>query len=160
MNQKIAQEAFELAEKELKEKQIDSLKETIKQTLIRIEEVEKEIKELQDEKKILKLDIDDLKEGRLDRIEERQKKDEKAKKVSLIKIVRETTVVNNFYDYWHVPYTVTYYPAATTIPSFGNTVYCTTTSSSCSGSYTLDGSTAKNYSIGTYTIGDKVVHLR
>jgi len=161
VNKEIAKKAFSEAEKELREKQIDGLKRAIKKTLVRIDDVDKEIKDLQEEKKILKLDIEDLKEGRLDRIEERQTKDEHAGNVSVVKIVKEQTINHNYnYDYWHTPYEVTW----TTIPAFtSNTIFCgasgTSTGNDCS-SFTIDSSTAKNYSIGTYQIGSKIVHLR
>ena len=85
MNDKeIVKAAFAAAQDEAREKQIGEVKKIVTKTLEKLDTVKKEIKEKQEEERILKMDIDDLKDGRLDRIAERQDKDPEAKKVSVV----------------------------------------------------------------------------
>lgn len=83
--------AYDFAEKEIKKEKDEVLKQKIKsivkETLEKIEEIEKEEKELAEEKKILKQDIDNLKSGRLDLIEERQEKNPKARDISIFRVI-------------------------------------------------------------------------
>ena len=92
---KIIKKAVESAEKEFennkKESKIKKIKEVVKKTLEQIESVDGRLKILQEEKKILKMDIDDLKAGRLDKIEERQFKSDTARHVSVF-IVKEKVI--------------------------------------------------------------------
>lgn len=82
---------YELAEKELKQEKQDELKNKIKgivkDTLEKIDKIDKQEKELAEKKKVLKKDIDDLKAGRLDLIEERQKESQLARDTSVFKVV-------------------------------------------------------------------------
>jgi len=150
----------ELAEKELKEekkkKQFAVIKEAIKRTLEKLEEKKKQRKELDEEIKILKQDIDNIREGRLDLIEERQKKDEKARETSTIIIEREKIVEKPYpypvepYPYpikpWHEPW---YQPYR---------IWWTTATDSTSGSYEIiNCSMAKDASPGTYELADGTV---
>ena len=109
----------ELAEKELKEeerkKQFKVIKEAIKGELEKLEEKKKKRRELDQEIKIHKQNIDNIREGRLDLIEERQRKDERAKAVSSIIIEREKIVERPYpvpfpnkpwYEPWYVPYKI------------------------------------------------------
>ena len=86
----IVKKAYEEAQNDLTEKRKKAVKEIVLKTLEKIESVDKDIskvknklKVLEEEKKLLRMDIDDLKEGRLDRIEERQSKDSKAKETEV-----------------------------------------------------------------------------
>lgn len=195
MTKDLVKKAYQVAEQELESKQIEKIKNVVKDTLIKIKDIDEAIDELknnikqrEEEKKILKLDIDDLKEGRLDRIEERQKTDDKCKKISVIIVKKE--VHHHHYDWWHQPYTIQYVPYyPTSTPQtwcFGNTTLAvspisysgssgglvSTTDGSAyikGGSFpdntldavfTVNASVAKNNVIGTYSIGDKTVHLR
>lgn len=161
MNKDDAKRAVELAENELREKQIAEVKEIVKNTLDEISKVDSDIDKLQEKKKYLKLDLEDLKEGRLDRIEERQQKDPKSKKYSLVIIIKERERVVERTPYWYVPYHVEW--NNTVAP---HTVYCQTTAGSSCGCETssfsgsLNGSIARDFVPGTYVIGDKIVHLR
>jgi len=175
MSKEEIKKAYELAQKELKEKRIGQVKELVKKTLERLSHLDEQISKLQEERKILKLDIDDLKAGRLDRIEERQSKDEKAKKTSVATIVKEKVVEHHHHydNYWYYPYRVVWNPP---LLPYDGTVYCTTGNASttiggnavscnsintggCS-SFTLTSSVAKDFSIGTYNIDGDIVHLR
>lgn len=178
MEKELVKKAFAEAEKEAEQKQIAKIKEIVKATLSKINDTDTQIdalkesiKKLEEEKKLLRLDVEDLKDGRLDRIEERQAADEKARKVSVIIVHKE---IHHHHDnWWYQPYQIEYvqYPPAISIPS----VWCTnnvgavdsiTQSTGISNSpvfdavFTLNGSTAKNFAVGTYSVGDKVVHLR
>ena len=173
-DKEIVKKAYERAETELREKQISEVKEIVKRTLERITEVDKDIDRLQEKKKYLKLDLEDLKEGRLDRIEERQEKDPKAKTYSLVIVIKERERVVERVSPWYIPYQITW---ANEHISNTPVVYCTTASSEaysascgCSSfasadgfigfSQPITGSVARDFAPGTYQIGDKIVHLR
>ena len=98
-----AQQAFKEVEKELEDTQIKELKKIVKATLEQLEKKKEKKVKIDKEIKILKSDIDDLKEGRLDRIKERQTKDPDAKKVSVI-IIKEK-VIEREVPVWRQPYT-------------------------------------------------------
>ena len=124
----LVKEAYAAAEKERREKQVSEVKKIVTKTLEKLDTVKKEIKAKQEEERLLKMDIDDLKEGRLDRISERQEKDPEAKKVSVVLIIKEKEIIREkeYVPYpspYYWPYTVVwqtpYIPAITT-----NTVYC------------------------------------
>lgn len=153
------QTAVDLAHEEVKKKEIESLKLVIKATLEKINAIEKQIRELEAERKILKLDIADFKEGRLDRIEDRQKNDKKAKEVSVVEVIRE--VHYHPYDLWYQPYVIKTLPV--TYP-YNNVVYCNSTTSTspltATSCFTITGSLAKLNTAGTYMIDNNAVHLR
>jgi len=174
MEKKLVKDGFKAAEKTLKEKQVTEVKNIVTKTLEKLDEVDKEIKRLQLEKKILKMDIDDLKEGRLDRISERQDKDPKAKNVSVVLIIKETTVIKEV-NPWYQPYMVTwqapvYYPNNIMCASDGTALvptdgYNATLTDSLNipastSELTITNSIAKDATIGTYNMSGHVVHLR
>lgn len=133
--------------------QIKIVKEIVQKTLEKIDEIDKQIKELEEEKRILRLDIEDLKSGKLDLIVERQKKDEKARNTSVV-IIKE--MVERPYPIWNRPYTVEW-------PLDNNweyTTYCTDTSTTLSNGMTINCSVAKANSIGAYDIYGKIINLR
>lgn len=177
MEQDIVKQAFADAEKEAREKQVAEVKKIATKTLERLEEIRKNIKKLQEDERILKMDIDDLKDGKLDRIAERQEKDPEAKKVSVVLIIKEKEVIRErevspwYWPYqviWQKPYVPVYY---------SNTVF---NQSSCGDAYggmstmlqngssfqaTVTGSeitcsVAKDAAAGAYDINGHIVHLR
>ena len=169
----IAKEAFELAEKETREKRVAEVKAIVLKTLEKLADVEKVLKEKQEEKKILRMDLDDLKEGHLDRIAERQAIDEKAKKVSVVIIIKEKETIRElspwYYPYqviWQVPY-VPVYNYNSFQAGGSNTLLMNTTSVSNS-SFTNGGncfttincSVAKDNVAGAYDVYGTVVNLR
>ena len=184
----IAKKAFAELEEEKTNKQVAEVKKIVTRTLEKLDGVKKEIKKLQDEEKVLKMDIDDLKEGRLDRISERQEKDPEAKKVSVVVIIKEKEVVREVSP-WYWPYQVIwqyvppppYHPQPTIVYDSLNTLdgssnlSFTTNSAGWSGSGTvginnttttlscgdtINCSVAKNGTIGTYDVNGHIVHLR
>ena len=153
MEKGVVKKAFNQAKKEVNEENIKRVKELVKSLLKRIVELDSEIKKLQEERKYLKMDIDDLKEGRLDRIEERQKKDEKAKKYAKIKVNRgEIADRDDTSGTWHVPFNVTFYD------STSSTVY--TSSQSAADPVVFTNSLVKYATVGTYDIDGTIINLR
>jgi len=128
MNEKDVKQAFDLAQKEIEEqkqkdhdKQVGEVKEIVKKTLLEIEKLKEKKGDIEEKLKILKLDIDDLKAGKLERIKERQDKDPLAKKVSII-IIKEKEVIREIQSPWYQPYYIEW--NTTTYPVDSNTVYC------------------------------------
>ena len=143
MKKEVVKKGYELAQKEFKKKQIEKVKEIVMKTLEKLEDLKKQKREIEEKIKILKMDIEDLKQGRFDRILERQEKDKKAKEISVVKIEKR----DNDYSF-DVSYS--YYP------STGWTL----TSNVSNTSITVDPYIAKTYTVGTYEVGDKIIHLR
>jgi regulator of replication initiation timing len=159
-------EGFELAKKEFQEKSIRIIKEVTLKTLEKIDSLDKQINKLQEEKKILKLDLEDLKLGNLEKIQERQESDETSRKASVIIVIKEKETVRD-YPY-HPPYTPWYQPWNITWTA-GNTPF---TSTNIGGGYSLVGngcshnnavincSLAKDGASGTYKVSGHTVHFR
>lgn len=79
----INKEAFKEAEKELLEKKVKEVKGYILETLERIEDKKKDKAKIEEELRILKLDLEDLREGKFERIKERIDKSKVAKEVTV-----------------------------------------------------------------------------
>ena len=73
---------------EIRGTQITAIKEAVLGTLQSLDVLEKAKQDLHNTIRMLKHDLSDLKDGRLDRIVERQEIDEKAKKNSAISVVK------------------------------------------------------------------------
>jgi len=153
MDKERIKKGYEVAKQELQEEEINRVKEVIKATLRKMEDLKQQKRKLEKQIKILRLDIEDFKSGRLDRIEERQKVDKEAKEVSVVVIEKE--VVKEPCYPWLVPYVISvkepYY-----VPS---TIYYSDSTSDYS-SFSVTGTTAKNYTIGSYNIGGEIINLR
>ncbi len=89
----INKEAYEQAEKELLEGRVEKVKGYILLTLQKIEAKKEEKQRIDEELRVLKLDLDDLRKGNFKKIEERQEKSKTAKRVS----VRITPVITSGY---------------------------------------------------------------
>lgn len=169
MTEELVKEGFALAEKELKEKQVQEVKKIVAKTLEKLEEVKKEIRELNEERKILEMDIEDLKDGKIDRIVERQEKDPKAKEVSVVVILKEKEVIREV-NPWYWPYQVIWPPVVTTTPispipvwygsTSGEGVMSALTCGDSLGCNTISCSVAKEATVGTYEVNGHPVHLR
>jgi len=184
MNKEIVKQGWEAAQKEAHDKQINEVKKIVTKTLEKIDDIDglidsakQQVKDLEEKKKILKLDIDDIKEGRLDRIAERQEKDEKAKAISVIIVIKEKeTIIERDRPYypWYQPWHVVWQevPTITTTPFIGYSSTagmaiggCLTTQANsdvynCASSFTVNNSIAKHAGSGTYEIHGHIVHLR
>lgn len=184
MEPKDVKKAYEDAQKDLREKQINEVKAIVMKTLEKIEalkkakeEKKKELQEIEKKEKLLKLDIDDLKEGRLDRMQERQEKDPEAKKISVVLIIKEKeTIVERERPtpWWYWPYQVTWNQY---VDAYSTKYLLTNTNSNnmhtltyggnsdiydccVNNAVSLNGSIAKDNAIGTYVVYGNTVHLR
>ena len=144
--------AYEDAEKELREKQVQKVKEVITRTLEKLEVAKERKEKIEEEIKYLRMDLDDLKDGKLDRIKERQDKDPKAKEISVI-IIKEKETIREVPSPWYAPYVVTW-----------STNY--TPQYQCGGffdssHFVLTNSLAKSTAAGTYVLADgHIVNFR
>ncbi|PJB52884.1 MAG: hypothetical protein CO099_10180 [Bdellovibrio sp. CG_4_9_14_3_um_filter_39_7] len=75
-------------EQEQKDKQLEELKGYFRKTLEAIENKKAEKERIEEELRVLKLDLEDLKEGKFKKIEERQNEAPTAKRVSVIHFER------------------------------------------------------------------------
>ena len=111
---------------------------------------------MQEKKKILKQDLDNIKAGRLDLIEERQKKDEKARHTSIIQVERIKEVHHYHYDRWYEPYRVIYTPEPYPCPTVPNPIWYTPTDTAYNDddivAYTVSNSLVKDAAEGTYEL--------
>lgn len=197
MKEQDVKKAFELAQNELEDKkeqenlkQIAEVKEIVKRTLEEIEVLKGKKSNIDEKLKILKLDIEDLKNGKLERIKERQDKDPKAKKISIIIIKQKEPTVptqSSWYQPYYIKWNTQQYPR-------DNQIFCddeSYTYSNNSGSndlrlntvntnntipesvacnynsvipnvveFKLTNSIVKNNTIGTYQVAKKIIHLR
>jgi hypothetical protein len=189
MDEKQAKRGYELARKEMEEKEVEMVKALVLATLRKIESVKERIRDLKAERdqkmkdlesaiaesekeiKNLQLDITDLKQGHPERIEERQRLDKRARESSVIIIekVVEREVVPMPYP---VPYPVNPVPSAPhpwDSPQWPNVVYCGHANPSAVWATTADNSNtvfpvtevASSAVIGAYLVGDnKVINIR
>jgi len=144
----IAKKAFEAVEKESKEKQIAELKKIIKATLEKLEKKKESKALLEKEIKILKSDIDNLRDGRLDLVKERQEKDPIAKEVSVFVIINKIDVD---VPIWKQPYNWGW-NLETNSTANVHQAYLNDTLYGCS--YTISNDIAKNNTSGTYLLSD------
>jgi hypothetical protein len=84
-------EKLENIKREMKQKQVSVIKEAVQLTFEKLEELERQKNSLQNQIKVLKHDLFDLKDGRLDRVLERQMLNEEAKSISVIVVSKLTT---------------------------------------------------------------------
>lgn len=167
----IVKEGVKLAEEELREEEKQRIKSVVKATLELLRQKEEKRRTLDEEIKILKRDVDDLKEGRIDRIKERQDLDSKAKEVSVI-IIKERIVKEYIPSPWYIPWVIELKPQYIPYTPFycgGTTTIATLTTNavgtgisnatvSCSSatdwSFTTNNSMAHMYTSGTYQLAD------
>ena len=92
---------------DIKQKQISAIKDIIRLTFEQLQALQKMRNSLEEQIKILKLDLIDLKEGRLDRIHERQGMNEACKGISILQIVKkdDSQSKNNP---WYINYEITF----------------------------------------------------
>ena len=164
----IVKEAFKLAEKELKDGEKIRIKEVVKATLEKLRKKEIEKHAVEEEIKILRADIENLKEGRIDKIKERQDIDIKAKEVSVI-IIKEK-IIEKQVPMWHWPWVIeikheylpVYYPtymSGTLIGNCttGNSATITSNNISSNITFTSTNSNAHLYTGGTYQLSDGTI---
>jgi hypothetical protein len=180
MTKEEIKKAYDLANKEIKQDKekehdarVDEVKLIVKNTLQEIEKLQDQKKEIDEKLKILKLDIEDLKEGKLERIKERQETDPLAKTVSLI-IIKETIREREvpIPSPWYRPYTISWntpgvvYCSSNTYNDTGKNFIGYASISDVEASsyqpikFTLNNSIVKDSVVGTYKLTNKIVHLR
>ncbi len=175
MNKEIIKKGFDAAEQEHQEQQVKQIKEIVQKHLEKIAYHHEQAKEHQDKEKLLKKDLDDLKAGRLDRIEERQEKDEKAKQVRIIevhKIVREYLPLAPWRSPWEVVWAYPSYQSGlaiyvgastegtiTTNSTFTTLSANNTTSLGQGGNMRLTGVNCSNFASGSYQVGNNTINL-
>ena len=171
IQKKDAEKAFREATAEQKEKQIANLKQFITKTLDAISHQNKIRDEANKRISILKKDLDDLKEGRLDRIEERQKKDPETLKVSVATVEREihhhhhngVKEVHHYHhdDYrWYDPWRFTWiapYCGNGTIVDFCSSIAVDSGNLTLAGAdscFTINNSVCADYTKGCYELNN------
>ena len=121
---------------EIKSKQIAAIKDVVRLTFEHLQSLEKMRNILQEQIKILKFDLVDLKEGRLDRINERQSMNEACKGISILKVSKDEEEKGN--NPWYINYGITFSLDGVPISIYINN---SITKMHASGSYKLkDGS--------------------
>lgn len=91
---------------EIKQKQVNAVKTIVKETFKKIEALERTKNDIQNKLKILKHDLFDLKDGRLDRILERQTMDSSIRQLSVL--IVEKGGKDNQSSPWYTPYKVSF----------------------------------------------------
>lgn len=127
-------EAYQQAQNELENKK--KFKEVIKETLEKLEQKQQSQREIVREIQILKADVKNFKDGRLDLIEERQSKDPRTKEISVVQIKKEKIVEKT--PYWQQPYA---YNTADTEKGIWTTGFC---ANNTFGTYILRNGKIKN----------------
>ena len=128
---------------DLKSKQVSAVKTIVRETFRRIDDLEKQKNDIQNKIKILKHDLFDLKDGRLDRILERQTMDPTIKQLSVC--IVEKNGKDNSASPWYVPYKVTFLNPP---PEEGGCI-----------SIELNNSIVKLNAAGTYQIDSEMKYL-
>jgi hypothetical protein len=150
MTQKdIVSNAIQQLEKEKQEAEISKIKGIVKAYLEKILNKKEEIKVIQKELKDLETDLDDLKSGRLDKIEERQSKDPNHKNNTLIFVKRVEADYLPFQP-WRSPWIVEWCKVGD---------YSSPMSWIDSGMTTTTGTMFQNFTGGTYTINGQIFTL-
>lgn len=114
MTDKILKTAIDLAEKEIQEKEIQRIKNIIKDYLKELQDKNSKKLVLDKEIALLKKDIDDFKAGRLDKIADRQKIEPLAPKIIVItRIEKEYVPMTPWYSPFYIQYPI--------VPHYQNT---------------------------------------
>jgi tRNA U34 5-carboxymethylaminomethyl modifying enzyme MnmG/GidA len=79
----IQKEAYEQAERELLQAKVEEAKKYVLETLNRIELKKEERSKIEEELRVLKLDLEDLRNGNFHKVKERQEKSDVAKRVGV-----------------------------------------------------------------------------
>ena len=177
--QKVVQDTEKQLEQEKQDKAIAKIKEVVKKTLEALEKCKGDKDKIDKRIKYLRMDLDDLKAGKLDRIEERQAKDPEAKENTVIVIIKEKEVIREIHHHdnpWYWPYTITiqqpiwldvhpiqpYHNTFSVAGDSGNLLAYNSTSNAAlyNTATSINCSLAKDYSAGVYDIDGKIVNFR
>ena len=154
MDKKIVKEAYSLAQKQAEEEKKEKIKNIILETLRKLERLKQEKQEIEKKIKILKKDLEDFKQGRLDLIEERQKVDELAREVSVVRV--EKIEHHHYYPRpWYEPFKIEIVPWQT-----DSTWVSSDTTSYSTDSFSCSGTDFHIYFAGSYQVDEnKVINL-
>lgn len=165
MNKEIIKQGIAEAEKEAQQEQINKVKKIVQAILEKIESKRKIEDAAREERKLLEKDLDDLKAGRLDQIEERQAKDPKAREISVILVKKIEKEYVPYYP-WKSPWFVEMKNDWSYIPSISNPGIDIFNMSSVTTFNQLDnliltafGTDFQNFTKGSYNIHDKIINL-
>lgn len=158
MTQKeLIKEGVKLAEEELKDEEKKQIKVVVKTILETLRLKEEQRQKLDEEIKILKRDLDDMKDGRIDRIKERQDIDPKAKEASVI-IIKEKIIEKHIPTPWYIPWIIEVKPQYTPyIPIVWNS--SSSTCLSINGTTTCNTSIPNTITVGELTTNNSMVHM-
>ena len=161
---KIVASAISDAEKTKQEQEIAHIKSIVKAYLEKIFKKEEEKKELEKAIKALKADLEDLKLGRLDKIEEKQGKDKEHDNNTLIiihKIEKEYIPYQPWRSPWIIAwnYKVSYDTSSDWTLNYANTATVNANDSTMLTSRRLLGTSFQNFSGGTYDIFGQIINL-
>jgi alpha-amylase/alpha-mannosidase (GH57 family) len=158
MTTELVKEATKLAEQELKDEEKMRIKDVVKATLEKLRKKETEKRDIDEEIKILRKDIEDMKEGRIDRIKERQDIDAKAKDVSVI-IIKEK-IVEKQVPLWYYPWIIEIKREyVSCIPMYSSGAFTTSDvfNSTLALTFTSNNSNMHMYTSGTYQLSDGTI---
>jgi len=164
---KVVSDALQESEKKEQEKQIERIKRIVQSILEKIDKRMKEKEKLDKEIRVLKNDLDDLKAGRLDKIEERQQKDDEARNYSIIyveRIEKEYVPAHPWRSPWivysksdiNISDTMSYTIGSINNPNVGLAKFSTSGASSTA--FTT-GTFCKTFTAGTYNVNGKIINL-
>ena len=153
---KIVEDTIKESSKEQQEAEIRRIKEIVQRLLEKIDTLKKKRIELDKEIKVQEDDLDNLKTGRLDKIEERREKDPEYRKYTTVTVRRVEKDYLPFQP-WRSPWIVSF---GDYIPAFDSTFATTAgtvwTGNNCS---TFTGIDFQNFTGGTYTINGRIINL-
>jgi uncharacterized protein (DUF305 family) len=167
MSTDIVKKGFAAAEQEQQEQEqeISKIKKIVQSYLEKIQEKSERKDELDQEVRLLKKDLDDLKAGRLDRIKERSEKDPKAKEVTLIiirEVQKEYIPMRPWLSPWYVemkPFVPQYATGYTITTAGSNNILSGTVSGTNTINLCTAGTSFANFTGGSYTVGNSIVNL-
>jgi hypothetical protein len=142
-NKDMVADAIKEISKEKQEAEVKKIKDIVRTYLEKIQSKKEKEDEIRKERLALEKDLDDLKAGRLDKIEERQGKDPIHDKVKIIEIHRIEKEYIPYYP-WRSPYIIQWYEPnyyycggnssrtlAQTTPTINGTSYSMTSNAQC-----------------------------
>ena len=157
MTKDLIKKGFDAAEKEHQENEVKKIKEIVQKHLEKLSFHHEQAKEHQEKERLLKKDLDDLKAGRLDKIEERQEKDEKAREVRIIIVKRVEKEYIPIYP-WRSPWWIEW-----ATPVYSNLLVDNSglsfTTTSTGNSFQITGITCSNFAPGSYIVNGRTVNL-
>ncbi|MHA1329607.1 MAG: hypothetical protein ACTSR2_00885 [Candidatus Hodarchaeales archaeon] len=156
MEKKIIKEAFGEAQKQAEKEKREKIKKVILETLRKLEDLKEERDLINKKIKILKKDLEDFKNGRLDLIEERLRTDKLAKETSVVKLKKVSEGSKPWYETYKIELAnPVYYYDTDTWSIGGGTGFTTQTS----GNILCSGTDFHIHFSGSYDIGGEVINL-